>query len=175
MGLELLAQNSSRPAFGLSVGLALLSATVTTLLAFPCAYVLAFKVSAVVRRWMVLLLSVPFVTGYLLRAYDWQTLLNEGIANGPLSMVVGHLTLTLPLVVVLQLVGLVKINRSLIEVAQNLGSQPLGLMIQVILPMARGWIIIGAIAGFVLSFGDLIAPQYLGATSAPWPNAPQSG
>lgn len=175
MGLELLAQNGFRPAFGLRFGLALLSATVTTLLALPCAYVLAFKVSAGVRRGMVLLLCVPFITGYLLRAYDWQMLLNEGIVSGLPGALVGYLTLTLPLVVVLQLVGLIKIDRDLMEVAQNLGCRPLGVMVQVILPMARGWIIIGAIAGFVLAFGDFVAPQYLGAISAPWPNAPQSG
>lgn len=175
MGLGLLVQNSLLRGSGSSLALALLSAAVTSLLAFPCTYLLAFKISPMVRRWMVLLLSIPFVTGYLLRAYDWQMLLNEGVSNGLLGVLVGHLTLTLPLVVVLQLVGLTKVDRSLIEVARNLGCRPLGVLLQVILPVAGGWIVIAALAGFILAFGDFMAPQYLGASNVSWPNAAQFG
>ncbi len=166
-GLELLAQNSLRQVFGWSLGLALLSATATTLLALPCAYVLAFKVSAGIRRWAVYLLCVPFITSYLVRAYGWQMLLSEGIVNGVPDTLVRYLTLTLPLVVVLQLVGFIKIDRDLIEAAQNLGCRPIGVLVQVIWPMARGWIVIAALACFVLSYGDFIAPRHLDAGSVP--------
>ena len=55
-------------------GLALLSTAITSALAFPCSYALAFKVSPTVRRWAIFLLIIPFFTSYLVRAYAWQSL-----------------------------------------------------------------------------------------------------
>ena len=68
--------------------MAALATVVTTVLAFPCAYALSFKVSETARRWAVFFLIIPFFTSYLVRIYAWQVLLAEnGVINGALSYI----------------------------------------------------------------------------------------
>jgi spermidine/putrescine transport system permease protein len=102
----------------LTLGLASLSTIVAMTIAFPAAYALAFKVSDNVRRWAIFLLIIPFFTSYLVRIFSWYVILAEsGVVNailgyvglGPYTMlntkfgtIVGYMTLTLPLVVILQ-------------------------------------------------------------------------
>ena len=79
---------------------------------------------------------IPFFTSYLVRVYSWQIFLSDnGIINaalaklglGPFAMLnstfgtmVGYLTLSLPLVILLQLFSLIFIDRTLVEAAHNL-------------------------------------------------------
>ena len=120
-----------------TLGYAVLAAVVCSVLAFPAAYALAFKVSPATRRLGVFLLITPFFTSYVVRVYSWQAVISDnGILNtvfghlgfGPVEMlntlfgtVVGYLTLCLPLVILLQLFSLANVDRSLIEAAHNLG------------------------------------------------------
>ena len=170
-------------AYGFTFAMALVSTAVTSVLAFPCAYTLAFNVSPAARRWAVFFLIIPFFTSYLVRAYSWQIFLgDEGIINGllsfvglgpipmlntPLGTVVGYLTLTLPLVVVLQLFSLAAVDRSLVEAAWNLGCGRMRTILTVIIPLAKIGLIIAATFCFILSFGDFVSPYYLGGSRPP--------
>jgi len=163
--------------------LAAISTIVTSVLAFPCAFALAFKVSPTVRRWAMFLLIIPFFTSYLVRAYSWQIFLgNEGVFNGIFALVglgpypmlntafgtmVGYLTLCLPLVVVLQLLSLSNVDRNLIEAAWNLGCGRIRTVFQVIVPLAKVGLIVAATFCFILSFGDFVSPYYLGGSKPP--------
>ena len=74
-------------AYGLTFGLAAVSTLVTSLVAFPCAYALAFKVSDSVRRWAIFFLIIPFFTSYLVRIYAWQVIIAEhGVINAALGL-----------------------------------------------------------------------------------------
>ncbi len=170
-------------AYWYTIGLATLSTVVTSLLAFPAAFGLAFKVSANFRRWAIFLLIIPFFTSYLVRTFSWYVILAEsGVANallgylglGPFKMLntifgslVGYLTLTFPLVIILQTLSLANIDRSLLEAAQNLGAGRLRTIWSVTIPAAKTGLIIGAVFCFILSFGDFVAPYYLGGSKPP--------
>ncbi len=167
----------------LTVGLASLSTVTATCLAFPAAYTLAFKVSDNARRWAVFFLIIPFFTSYLVRTFSWYVILAEsGVINnmlswigfGPYTMLntkfgtmVGYMTLTLPLVVILQTLSLANVDRRLIEAAQNLGANGIWTIVKVIIPSAKVGLIIGAVFCFILSFGDFVAPYYLGGSKPP--------
>jgi len=126
-------------AYWLTLGRATLAAVIASLVAFPASYALAFKVSPTARRWAIFFMIIPFFTSYLVRAYAWQVILAEhGVINaglghlgiGPFSMLnsgfgamVGYMTLTLPLVVILQTFSLASVDRNLIEAAWN-GGRP---------------------------------------------------
>lgn len=160
-----------------------LTAILASLLAFPAAYALAFKVSDTTRRWAIFFLIVPFFTSYLVRVYAWQVLLAESgpinavlgqIGLGPFTMLnsgvgamVGYLTLTLPLVVILQTFSLASIDRNLIEAAWNLGASPRDTLFRVIIPAAKVGLIVGATFAFIPSFGDFVSPFYLGGSRPP--------
>lgn len=163
--------------------IASLSASVAMLLAFPAAYALAFRASDGVRRWAIFLLIIPFFTSYLVRTFAWYVILAEsGVLNamlgtvglGPFKMlnthfgtVVGYLTLTLPLVVILQTVTMANIDRTLVEAARNLGCRPLATIWRVVLPLSKTGMIVAMLFCFILSFGDFVAPFYLGGSQEP--------
>jgi spermidine/putrescine transport system permease protein len=152
-------------------------------LAFPAAFALAFKASESTRRWAIFLLIIPFFTSYLVRTFSWFVILSEsGVVNamlgyiglGPYTMLnttfgtlVGYLTLTLPLVVILQTVSMANIDKTLVEAAQNLGCKPLATIWRVIIPLSKTGLIIAAMFCFILSFGDFVAPFYLGGSQDP--------
>ncbi|MEM8751750.1 MAG: ABC transporter permease [Pseudomonadota bacterium] len=167
----------------LTLQLAALSTAAATLIAFPAAYALAFKASEGARRWAIFLLIIPFFTSYLVRTFSWYAILAEsgavnsllgGLGIGPYTMlntpfgtIVGYLTLTLPLVVILQTISLANIDRSLVQAASNLGCSPLRVIWAAILPLAKTGLIVAALFCFILSFGDFVAPYYLGGSKPP--------
>lgn len=167
----------------LTFGLATTATIVCTMIAFPASYALAFKVSENTRRWAIFLLIIPFFTSYLVRTFSWYVILAEsGVVNsflgfvglGPYTMLntkfgtlVGYLTLTLPLVVILQTISLAQVDRSLVEAAHNLGCGRLRTVMTVVVPLAKVGLIIGAVFCFILSFGDFVAPYYLGGSKPP--------
>jgi ABC-type spermidine/putrescine transport system permease subunit I len=77
------------------------------------------------------------------------------------------MTLTLPLVIILQTFALANIDRTLVEAAHNLGCRPWRAVIRVVLPLARTGFIIAAVFCFILSFGDFVSPYYLGGSKPP--------
>ena len=169
--------------YGLSLGLAVMATIGASLLAFPAAYGLAFKVSETTRRWAIFFLIIPFFTSYLVRTFSWYVLLAQaGIVNeilgyvglGPYTMLntmfatlVGYLTLTLPLVIILQTLSMANIDKNLIEASHNLGGGRFRTIISVIVPSAKIGMIIGALFCFILSFGDFVSPYYLGGSKPP--------
>ena len=161
-----------------TLSLAAATAVLASVIAFPAAYALAFRASPQLRRFCTLLLITPFFTSYLVRIYAWQVfLLNDGIINavlgqlglGPYAMlstqgatIVGYLTLSLPLVVLIQLLSLSNVDRRLVEAAHNLGCSPWGAVFRIVIPSARAGLCLAALFAFILTFGDFASPLYLG-------------
>ncbi|WP_315928909.1 ABC transporter permease [Mesorhizobium sp. SP-1A] len=159
------------------------AAAVTSALAFPCAYGIAFKLSETARRWAIFLMVIPFFTSYLVRIYSWQIFLaDNGIVNallakvglGPFAMLnsvfgvmIGYLTLSFPLVVLLQLFSLVFVDKTLIEAAHNLRCGRLRTVFEVVMPSAKVGLVIAALFCFILTFGDFVSPLYLGGGDPP--------
>ena len=165
-------------AYGTTVALAAAASALTSVLAFPAAYAIAFKLSDTARRWAVFLMVIPFFTSYLVRIYSWQIFLSDngiinvilgGVGLGPYAMLntvgatmIGYLTLSFPLVVLLQVFSLVFIDRTLIEAAHNMRCGRLRTVFEVVIPSARTGLVIAALFCFILSFGDFVSPVYLG-------------
>ena len=115
-----------------------------------------------------------------MRTFSWYDILSEtGLVNailswislGPYTMlntsfgtVVRYLTLTLPLVLILQTLALANIDRNLIQAAHNLGCSPARAVWTVIIPSAKTGLIVAALFCFILSFGDFVASCYLGGS-----------
>lgn len=163
--------------------LAATAAAITSAIAFPASYAISFKMSEKAKRWMIFILIIPFFTSYLVRVYSLQVFLSDaGIVNaalgylglGPFLMlnntfgvIVGMITLTLPLVILLQTFSLNFVNRDLIEAAHNLRCGRLRTVFAVIVPSAKVGLVIAALFAFILSFGDFVSPLYLGGGNPP--------
>ena len=181
--IKMFGKNYFWDSYYLTFGLATLSTFVATLIAFPASFALAFKVSDNVRRWVIFLLIIPFFTSYLVRVFAWYVILAEsGVINamlsyiglGPYTMLntkfgtlIGYLTLTLPLVIILQTFSLANIDKNLIQAAKNLGCSPVRTIYSVIIPLAKTGLIVAALFCFILSFGDFVSPYYLGGSKPP--------
>ncbi|MEM8729356.1 MAG: ABC transporter permease [Pseudomonadota bacterium] len=170
-------------AYWYTIQMAALAACLASVLAFPAAYALAFRSSARLRQVAILLLIIPFFTSYLVRTFSWYTILAEaGVLNGAFGLLglgpyrmlntatgtlVGYLTLILPLVLILQTVTMANIDDRLIQAARNLGCSPARTIRAVILPVGKTGFVIAALFAFILSFGDFVAPYYLGGSKPP--------
>ena len=181
--IKMFGRNYFWDSYWLTLWLATLSTVITTLVAFPASFALAFRTSEATRRWAIFLLIIPFFTSYLVRTFSWYTILAEsGVINAmlgsigidPVTMlntkfgtIVGYMTLTLPLVVVLQTFALANIDRNLVQAARNLGCPPWRVILTVIVPLAKTGLIVAALFCFILSFGDFVAPYYLGGSKPP--------
>lgn len=161
--------------------IALSGAALTTLVALPCAIAISFFLSMRARLIVLSLFVVPFFTSYLVRIYSWQIYLTENgivmkalgflgieigsLLNSPLALMVGLVTLTLPLVVVIQSISMLSLDRTLIDAAYNLGCGPRRVLFTTVLPAARPGIVIGALFAFIFCFGDFVTATYLGGGS----------
>jgi spermidine/putrescine transport system permease protein len=155
----------------------------SSVIAFPASFGLAFKLSDTARRWAIFLLVIPFFTSYLVSIYTWQVVLAGGGAinaafswiglgpytmlNTPVGTIIGYLTLALPLVIILQTISLASIDKTLIEAAHNLGCGRFRTVYAVIIPAAKVGLIVAALFCFILSFGDFVSPYYLGGSKPP--------
>jgi spermidine/putrescine transport system permease protein len=167
-----------------SAGVALQVTVLALLLAYPLAYVLAFKVTRY-RRLAYLAVIVPLWVSYLVRAYAWRIILGqEGILNGfllaigvtdaPLSVllysrwavVVALTHIYVPFTVMPIFAVLEAIPRSLREASQDLYAGPARTFLRVVLPLSLPGVIAGATFAFVLSMGDFLAPQLLGGNDS---------
>ncbi|MEO7953576.1 MAG: ABC transporter permease [Polaromonas sp.] len=163
--------------------LALGAAFLSSLIALPAAYSITFHLSERMRGIAIMLLVVPFFTAYLVRAYAWQVFLSDnGIINsllapmgiGPLPLLnnafgsmVGYMTLVLPLVTLIQVMGMGQIDRTLIEAARNLRAGPWRTLFEVVIPAMKASLVVAWLFAFILSFGDFVSPTYLGGGDSP--------
>lgn len=178
---ELLESNLFRTVYLRTIGYAALAAVAASVLAFPFAYALAFKVSPRARRIGFLLLIIPFFTSYLVRIYAWTFILAD---DGPINyflrkagfaglemqgtlfaMEIGYLTAFFPLVTLILLLSLMNVDRNLIEAANNLGAGRIRSIVEVVIPAARVGIVSAFAFAFMLAFGDYVSPSFLGGST----------
>ena len=147
------------------------------------------------NSFLVLIFILPMWMNFLLRTYAWMTLLgNNGIINNLLGMIgIGPLKLIntegavvlgmvynyLPFMILPLYSVMVKIDKSLIEAASDLGCNPVSTLFRVVVPLSVPGIMSGvtmvfvpAISTFIISrmlgggsnllIGDLIEMQFLG-------------
>ncbi len=186
--------------FGKSINLAFISTIICLLIAYPVAYILS-KIPTHAQNTFLLLLMLPMWMNFLLRTYAWVTLLeNEGLINkflglfgiGPFEMintsgavVVGMVYNFLPFMILPLHSVMLKIDKSVIEAAQDLGANKLNVLVRVLIPLSLPGIVTGitmvfvpAVSTFVISrmlgggsvylIGDLIENQFLGAAYNPY-------
>jgi putative spermidine/putrescine transport system permease protein len=173
---------------------AIMAATVTVidaLIAFPLAYYIAKFASPRLKTWLIIAVTIPLWSSYLVRVYAWKLILaKEGIlswfinllgldgalnwllsfesiggsslALSPIGMFIVFAYIWLPYMIIPIQTALERVPNSLLEASSDLGAKPAQTFRTVILPLAFPGVVAGSIFTFSLTLGDFIVPLSLG-------------
>ena len=152
------------------------------LVGYPVAYWIAFKGGKHKTTFLFLLL-LPFFVSFVIRSLAWQFILSaEGVILGalksahllpqnfhvlstPTAVIAGIAYNSLPFMVLPLYVSLEKIDRSVIEAANDLYSTPRDVLRKVILPLSVPGIFAGFLLTFIPAVGDYVNNDILGGTN----------
>lgn len=164
---------------------------VDALIAFPLAYYIAKFASPKLKPWLLIAVTIPLWSSYLVRVYAWKLILaKEGIlswfinllnldgalewllsfesiggsslALSPIGMFIVFVYIWLPYMIIPIQTSLERVPGSLLEASSDLGAKPLQTFRNVILPLAFPGVVAGSIFTFSLTLGDFIIPLVLG-------------
>ena len=166
-----------------SIEVSLTVVAISVLVAYPLAYVLAYRVPARWQKLLLVLLILPFWTSYLVRSYAWSVVLGDnGIINSTLlaidlidaplhldyrrgATVLGFVHFFTMLLTLTIYANLVQISSSYRAAAADLGASRLQVFLRITLPLSIPGIMVGAFLTFVITIGDFITPQILGGAN----------
>ncbi len=166
-----------------SIEVSLTVVAISVLVAYPLAYVLAYRVPARWRKLLLVLMILPFWTSYLVRSYAWSVVLGDnGIINSALlaidfidaplqlnyrrgATVLGFVHFFTMLLTLTIYANLIQINPSYRAAAADLGASRLQVFLRITLPLSVPGIMVGAFLTFVITMGDFITPQILGGAN----------
>ncbi len=148
-------------------------------LAYPLAYVIAFR-SGRFRNFLPGLVALPLFVTFLVRTFAWKTIFND---NGIVVHVLGTMHLLppehrlldtvwavigglvynfLPFMILPIYVSLEKIDRKLVEAAQDLYSNGRRAFVKVVLPLSLPGAFAGTLLTLIPAAGDFINAELLG-------------
>ncbi len=164
-----------------SLQIAALSTAITLLVGYPIAYAMA-RSEPEWRPTLLMLVILPFWTSFLIRVYSWmgilstegvlnQFLLGIGVLSEPLQILntnvavyIGIVYTYLPFMILPIYAALEKMDDSLLEAAEDLGSSRLQAFWLVTLPLSRNGIIAGCFLVFIPAIGEFVIPSLLGGS-----------
>jgi len=167
------------PVLWQSILYSLISAFICLLLGYPVAYYIAHR-SALVQKLLYMLVMLPMCMSFLLRTLAWVGLLQDtGIINNilvalgferlrmirtPGAVILGMVYNYLPYMILPLYSTIVKIDRRLIEAAEDLGCNPVQVFAKVTLPLSVPGILSGMTMVFVPAVSTFYISQKLGGT-----------
>ncbi len=163
-----------------SVGISVIVAVITVVLAYPIAYFIAFE-SGKWRHLWILLITVPFWTSYLLRVLSWKIALGQsgainsillwtGLIATPfegllynIGAVVTVLAHSYAVFAILPIyVSLVRLDRSLLEAATDLGDGAVRRFLRITLPLTQRGVVGALMVVMIPTAGDYVTPVLIG-------------
>lgn len=162
-----------------SLKVAFISTILCILVGFPMAYAIA----TADKKWrmpLMMLIILPFWTSFLIRVYAWigilksngvinNTLISLGIIDQPLEILhtpaavyIGIVYSYLPFFILPLYATLVKLDRSLLEAAADLGAKPITQFFTITLPQSVPGILAGSMLVFIPVMGEFVIPDLLG-------------
>jgi putrescine transport system permease protein len=164
-----------------SVRIAAISTAILLVVGFPIAYAMARAPSGW-RPVLVALVILPFWTSFLIRIYAWigilkpdgllnQALMGLGLLAEPLTLLntetavyLGIVYAYLPFMVLPLYATLEKMDYTLIEAAEDLGSPPWRAFWTITVPLALPGVVAGSLLCFIPAVGEFVIPDLLGGS-----------
>ena len=153
---------------------ALITLIVTTIIGFTCAYFLAFYVTSLkIQIGLLLLCTIPFWTSNIIRMISWIPFLGrEGVFNSALqslgltdapldfllfsdfAVILTYTHLYTLFMIVPIFNSMAKIDPAIIEAARDAGATGRQILIDIIIPLSKSGLALGAIFVVTLVMGD---------------------
>ena len=162
------------PVFGQSIFYSIVSALICLVLGYPVAYFIANQ-NPVRQKFLYMLVMLPMCMSFLLRTLAWVALLQDtGIINNllnalgigdlklirtPGAVILGMVYNYLPYMILPLYAIIVKIDKRLIEAAEDLGCTPVQTFTKVILPLSTP----GILSGITMVFVPAVSTFYISA------------
>jgi putrescine transport system permease protein len=173
------------PLYRDALGLSLRVAGISTLVCLLAGYPVALAIARSGERWrapLLLLVMLPFWTGFLMRINAWIGLLqDDGWINAVLgvfgvaplhllytdaAMYIGIVYTYLPFMVLPLYARLSQLDPVLLEAAADLGAPPWRTFLRITLPLSLPGIWAGALLVFIPAVGEYVIPELLGGPQA---------
>ena len=166
-----------KKAFAISILYAAIATAITLLLAYPMAYFMSrLKISS--QRMIFMIVMIPMWMNFLIRTYSWITILaNTGLINTflkniglrplklintPGAVILGMVYDFIPYMILPIYSVMSKIDNSLLEASEDLGSNGFNKFKRVIFPLSRPGVISGITMVFVPRVSTFYISQKLG-------------
>jgi putrescine transport system permease protein len=165
-----------------SVWIAAVSTICTLIIGYPIAYAMA-RAPDKWRPTLLMLIILPFWTSFLIRIYAWMGILaNEGFLNNLLiylhiikeplvimqtnwAVYIGVIYSYLPFMILPLYSALEKMDTTLLEAAEDLGSPPIKSFWTITFPLSMPGVIAGCFLVFIPVVGEFVIPDLLGGSS----------
>jgi spermidine/putrescine transport system permease protein len=159
----------------------------TTLILLVIGYPMAYRIAMADKRWrnvLLFLVVLPFWTSDLIRTYAWMLILRDTglinnllrylqVADKPLTLLytegailMGLSYVYLPFMILPLYASIEKLDRSLLEAAEDLGATPFWRFLKVTVPLTKSGILAGSLLVFIPSVGAFVVPDLLGGAKA---------
>jgi spermidine/putrescine transport system permease protein len=151
----------------------------TFAISYPLAYTIAFR-GGRFKNLLLFLVVAPFFTSFLLRTLSWKIILGDtGILLGPLkeagilpeefrllatpiAVIFGITYNFLPFMTLPIYVSLEKVDRRLVEAAEDLFATSFGAFRRITLPLSLPGVFAGSLLTFIPAMGDYVNAELLG-------------
>jgi putative spermidine/putrescine transport system permease protein len=178
--VDMLASSGFQGVLVNTVVLALIAAVLSVAIGYPIAYTIA-RSRGFLRGFLFICVLTPYLTSILIRTFSWQVVLGQqGLINSLLTSVglpkadliynsiattIGLVHSQLPLVVLILVPVIQRVDPSRMLAARSLGAGPAESFFRVFLPATRSGIQVTFILALVYSAGSFAVPALLGGNS----------
>lgn len=161
------------------------AALLCCLFAYPLAYAIHVMSSPRLRMWLLTLMTIPFFTSYLIRAFSWRLVLGRTgaintllqtlhITDAPLdwllfsnfAVMIGFIASYLPFAVFPLLLSMRRVDPDLMAAARDLGAGFWRAFFTVLVPLTYAGLFAGFLFVFVMVAGSSTEVQMLGGAGA---------
>lgn len=158
--------------FIISIEYSLIATVITLIISYPFAYIMSRK-KGNTQRIMMMLVMLPMWMNLLIRTYSWMNILEKnGIINNllsamgletvkligtPAAVIFGMIYNYIPYMILPIYSVMEKIDPSVLEAAEDLGSNGLSKLRRVILPLSMP----GVVSGFTMVFVPSVSTFYI--------------
>lgn len=165
---------------GRTLWVALLSAAICLVLAYPYAYFMVIS-GPKLRAALVVIVLIPFWTSLMIRSFAWIILLQDnGLINGMLGflglgpfelirnttgILIGMVQVLLPFMVLPLYASMSNVDLRLLQASSSLGARPFISFTRIFMPLAMPGVVSGSLLVFIQALGFYITPALLGSPS----------